>query len=106
MPKNILNYANRPFTVHMTVNTFEIYRTYYIIGHIIKAQQIQPFLFMNFIWRNLKTLKRYKADQAVGGSVVKKYKSLFTGKTDFEEGSSQQYTKHLDSSVEIMFEEL
>ena len=57
---------------------------------------------MNKLAKDFKTPKINEVNQAVGVSVVKKYKSLFTGKTKFEEGSAQKYTKHLDSSVEIM----
>ena len=56
--------------------------------------------------KDFKTPKRNKVDQAVGVSDFKRYKSLFSSNTHFEEGSFQQYAKHLDSSVEIVFEEL
>ena len=56
---------------------------------------------VNKLAKDFKTPKRNEVNQAVGVSVVKKYKSLFTGKFIFEEVSSQRYTNHLDSSLEI-----
>ena len=61
---------------------------------------------MNKLATYFKTPKRNKVNQAVGDSVVKKYEPLFIGKTKFEEGSAQQYAKHLNSSIDIMLEEL
>ena len=41
----------------------------------------------------------------MGATNAKVYISLFSGKTKFVGESTQQYVKHLGSSVEIMFEE-
>ena len=41
----------------------------------------------------------------MGATNAKVYISLFSGKTKFVGESTQQYVKHLGSSVEVMFEE-
>ena len=61
---------------------------------------------VNKLAKEFKTPKRNKVNQVVGSTIVRKYEPLFTNKTKFEEDSAQQYANHLDSNVEIMFEEL
>ena len=61
---------------------------------------------VNKLAKEFKTPKRNKVNQVVGSTIVNKYEPLFTNKTKFEEDSAQQYAKHLDTNVEIMFEEL